>query len=114
MTLKRAPNCGDWFKLVECFAMKKHGEYGEEVIQGDFFRFLGFSAAEGYSECYSPRLKSRFWIQFDYLLPLQDDELASLLEPEVPQEFKQPISSSPSIQMNRSLEITFRQKTKES
>lgn len=93
--------------------MKKHGEYGEEVIQGDFFRFLGFSAAEGYSECYSPRLKSRFWVKLDYLLPVQDDELASLFELEVPDEYKQPLSPAPQTATNLSLEITFRQKTKE-
>ncbi len=89
MTQKKTPQCGDWLKLVESLALKRHDEYGEEVHQGDFFRFLGLSAAEGYCECYSPRLKSRFWIKLEYLLPVKDADLISILESTVPDEFKQ-------------------------
>lgn len=113
MTHKKAPECGDWLKLVECFALKKHGEYGEEVAQGDFFRFLGLSAAEGYAECYSPRLKSRFWIRLDYLMPIQDADFISLLELEVPAEFKHPVSSPSSVESLSCFAVQFQQKTKE-
>ena len=96
MTQKKTPHCGDWLKLVESLALKRHDEYGEEINQGDFFRFLGLSAAEGYCECYSPRLKSRFWIKLEYLIPIKDFDLISILEIEVPEEFKQAsFTSSP-------------------
>lgn len=94
MSPKKAPKCGDWLKLVECLALKQHGDYGSEVMQGDLFRFLGHSAAEGYCETYSPRLKSRFWIKYEYLLPVHDADLISLLEPEVPQPFRFPVSKT--------------------
>ncbi len=113
MAQKKAPECGDWLKLVECAALKRHGEYGEEVIQGDFFRFLGLSAAEGYGECYSPRLKSRFWMRLDYLMPIRDLDLIFLLELEVPSEFKRPISSPAYSESQSCFAVQFQQKTKE-
>jgi hypothetical protein len=113
--ISRTPQCGDWFKLVEVLAIKKQGEYGEEVSQGDLFRFLGFSAAEGYAECYSPRLRSRFWLQLEYLIPIQDTDLISLLEPEVPEPFKRPISEPPPAFpfLSRLISSALQQKTKE-
>lgn len=90
MTQAKSPQCGDWFKLVESLALQRHDEDGQAVHQGDFFRFLGFSAAEGFCECYAPRLRSRFWIKFDYLHPLQNSELIFILENEVPAQFKNP------------------------
>ena len=90
MAQNPAPQCGDWLKLVESLALKRHDEDGEQVYQGDFFRFLGFSAAEGFCECYVPRLNSRFWIKLDYLFPVEDVDLISLFEAEVPKAFKQP------------------------
>ena len=105
MTPKNIPNFGDWLKLVESLALKRHDEYGKEVHQGDFFRFLGLSAAEGYCECYCPRLKGKFWIKLEYLLPLNDSDLVSLLEYEVPEQFRQPSF--------RKLGDALHQKTKE-
>jgi|GEM_PF-2716589 len=108
MTQKKTPQCGDWLKLVECLALKRHDEYGEEINQGDFFRFLGLSAAEGYCECYSPRLKSRFWIKLEYLIPIKDTGMISVLEVNVPAEFKQAsFTSSP--HQNKSLESDWEQ-----
>ncbi len=90
MTREKIPQCGNWLKLVESLALKKHDEDGGQVFQGDYFRFLGFSAAEGFCECYVPRLGSRFWIKFDYLHPIQDLDLILNLEIEVPVQFKHP------------------------
>ena len=90
MTQDRLPQCGDWLKLVESHALKRHDQDGEQVSQGDYFRFLGFSAAEGFCECYAPRLKSRFWIKLDYLFPVKDSNLIPILEIEVPEKFKHP------------------------
>lgn len=90
MTQDQTPRCGDWFKLVESLALIKHDEDGGQVSQGDYFRFLGFSAAEGFCECYVPRLKSRFWIKFDYLHPVQDLDIILNLEIDAPAQFKYP------------------------
>ena len=90
MTQDQTPQCGDWLKLVESLAFKRHYEDGEQVCQGDSFRFLGLSAAEGFCECYAPRLKSRFWIKLDYLHPIQDLNVILSLEIEMPAQFKYP------------------------
>ena len=90
MTQDQTPQCGNWLKLVESLAFKRHYEDGEQVCQGDYFRFLSFSAAEGFCECYAPRLKSRFWIKLDYLHPIQDLDVILTLEIEVPAQFKYP------------------------
>lgn len=88
MTQNQIPQCGDWFKLVESLALQRQDEDGGQVRQGDYFRFLGFSAAEGFCECYAPTLKSRFWIKLDYLFPLPKCAFISQLEAEVPEAFK--------------------------
>lgn len=88
MPKKNTPNHGDCLKLVESLALKRHDEYGEEIHQGDFFLFLRLSAVKGYCECYCPRLKGRFWIKLEYLLPVNNADLISLLEHGIPEPFK--------------------------
>ncbi len=90
MADKKTPTCGDWFKLVESLALKQHDEDGAQVKQGDYFRFLGFTP-EGLCECYCPRVKGRFWLDLEYLFPVDDQKAISSLEPEVPDQFKSPL-----------------------
>jgi len=89
MSSNNDPQCGDWFKLVEESALKRHGDNADEFEQGDYFRFIQHSPTVFY-QCYVPRKKGCYWILPENLLPIKDKKLIAKLEKDVPPEFRDP------------------------